>query len=394
MRVPESLATLAEFGVIEDVLRPLMSGKEAQVFLVVSGGKECIAKVYKKAEARAFKNRAEYTEGRGTRNTRDQRAMGKRTGYGREKNEEAWHSTEVDMLRLLHGAGVSVPTPMKYMDGVLVMEMITDAEGEPAPRLGEVELPPAEATAVYEQLLRQVVRMLCAGVVHGDLSEFNVLLGTAGPVIIDLPQAINASKNPHARKLLVRDVENLHRFLKRLVPGAKIKRYAEEMWDLYEKDELTPETPLAGNYVASEARANTAAVLDMIEDAEYDEARRRENLGLPASRKRAHGGSHAKSSRHGGSRPQSSHAPAAARSGAGAPGSKQRVAEMMRAVEKGGPAALKPAPKAAHHAPPARSHHAPRPRPHEGDAPVHPKNENAKSPGGGGVPSRRRRRRR
>ena len=216
MRVPESLASLAEFGVIEEVLRPLMSGKEAQVFLVVSKGKEVIAKVYKEAQSRAFKNRAEYTEGRGTRNSRDQRAMGKRTSYGKEKNEEAWHSTEVDMLRLLHRAGVRVPTPLTYMDGVLLMELIAGEDGEPAPRLSDAPFTHEEAEEVYQTLLQQVVRMLCAGVVHGDLSEFNVLMSAGGPVIIDLPQAVNASKNPHSRKLLIRDVDNLHRFLRRL----------------------------------------------------------------------------------------------------------------------------------------------------------------------------------
>lgn len=388
MRVPESLATLAEFGVIEEVLRPLMSGKEAQVYLVVTAGRECIAKVYKKAQARAFKNRAEYTEGRGARRSRDQRAMAKRSSWGRELNEEAWHSTEVDMLRLLHRAGVRVPTPLRYMDGVLVMELITDAEGNPAPQLGHVELPPAEAQAVYDRLLRDVIRMLCAGVVHGDLSDFNVLLAADGPVIIDLPQAVNASKNPHARKMLIRDVDNLHRFLGRHVPNARICRYAEEMWELWEKDELTPDTQLTGEFVASDRIVDTDLVLDLIDDAEHDERRRLEGLGLPTSRmpmpRRRERPAPPRGGAGGGGgaqrRPNAPPAkekpgppvtPAPPRKGPDAPGSKARIAAMMKAVEKGGPAALAPKPKPA--PPPAAPHVAKHPPSPARPAPAQPR---------------------
>ena len=251
MRIPESLASLADLGIIEEVVRPLMSGKEAQVYLVVAGGEHRVAKIYKDAEHRTFKHRAEYTEGRKTRNTRDQRAIGKRTTHGRAQDEAAWRSTEVDTLYRLHRAGVRVPVPYNFIDGVLVMELVTDAAGQPAPRLAEVPLDGAQATAIYDHLLREVVRMLCAGVVHGDLSEFNVLMAADGPVIIDFPQSVDPAHNPNARKLLVRDVGNLHDFVARLVRPAQRRPFAEEMWELYEANGLTPETPLTGRYRAS-----------------------------------------------------------------------------------------------------------------------------------------------
>lgn len=294
MRIPDRLAGLVEDGLIEEIVRPLMSGKEAQVYLVVAGGRTCVAKVYKAAQERTFKHRSEYTEGRKTRNTRDQRAMGKRTRHGRAQDEAAWQSTEVDMIRRLRTAGVRVPTPYQFTDGVLFMELITDEEGEPAPRLGEVHLSPEEATLVHQKLLRDVVRMLCAGVIHGDLSDFNVLMAADGPVIIDLPQAIESSRNSNARKLLLRDVDNLHRFLQRSTPLAPRVPYGEEMWELYEKDQLTPETPLTGDYRPSQRRADTGAVLDLIDDAERDERFRRqyrgEGVGAAPPRRRGGGG--------------------------------------------------------------------------------------------------------
>jgi RIO kinase 1 len=394
MRIPESLASLAEHGAIEDVVRPLMSGKEAQVYLVMSGGKECIAKVYKQAQQRAFRNRAEYTEGRRTRNTRDQRAMSKRTQYGRAQDEVAWHSTESEMIYRLRAAGVRVPKPLRYMDGVLLMELVMDAEGEPAPRLGDLVLTPAEATAIYDRVLREVIRMLCAGVVHGDLSDFNVLMAADGPVIIDLPQAVDAAKNPNARKLLVRDVDNLHRFLARYVPGARIRHLAEEMWDLYESDSLKPDTVLTGEYKPSQARANTDAVLEMIDDAAWDERARREARGLaggPPAPKRRHA-----APAHGAGRPNPPRrdppAPPAPshRPRAGAPGTKASVEAMMSAIEQ---SRGRPASEAASHraADAARTHdRGPARRPPQGDR--------ANPPGppaaGAGAPRRKRRRRR
>jgi RIO kinase 1 len=280
MRIPESLAPLFDYGILEEVVRPLMSGKEAQVYVVVSGGKHCVAKVYKEAQNRSFKNRAEYTEGRKVRNSRDQRAIQKRSKHGRAQDEAAWRSTEVDMIHRLHAAGVRVPVPSHFIDGVLIMELITDADGNPAPRLADLVFDPAGAQAMYERLLREVVRMLCAGVVHGDLSDFNVLVGADGPVLIDFPQSVDTAHNANARKLLLRDVENLHRFLGQFAPLARRLPYAEEMWEHFQQNTITPEIQLTGRYRPSERRANTHAVLELIQDANYDERKRREARGL------------------------------------------------------------------------------------------------------------------
>jgi RIO kinase 1 len=280
MRVPESLVALFDYGVLEDVVRPLMSGKEAQVYLVVSGGKYAVAKIYKDAQNRSFKNRAEYTEGRKVRNTRDQRAIANRSKHGRQQDESAWRSTEVDMIHRLHGAGVRVPVPYHFIDGVLVMELVTDAEGNPAPRLGDLPFDADSARAMYDRLIRATAQMLCAGVVHGDLSEFNVLVGGDGPVVIDFPQSVDTAHNTNARRLLLRDVDNLHRFLQRFVPGARRLPYAEEMWSLHERNLLTPETRLRGDFRAQERSVNTASVLELIDDANRDERKRRDALGL------------------------------------------------------------------------------------------------------------------
>ena len=280
MRIPSNLTSLIDEGLIQDVVRPLMSGKEAEVFLLWAGGELRVAKVYKEAQNRTFKNRAEYTEGRKVRNSRDQRAMDKRSRHGRAQDEAAWRSTEVDMIYRLQSAGVRVPKPHHAIDGVFIMEMVADADGSPAPRLAEVSLDPAEARGIFDRLLAEVVRMLCADIVHGDLSDFNVLMAADGPVIIDFPQSVDASKNQNARKLLLRDVDNLQRFLARFVPGHVRRPYGEEMWDLYANSLLTPETKLTGRHRVSERRADTRAVLDLIGDANYDERKRRERQGL------------------------------------------------------------------------------------------------------------------
>ncbi len=280
MRIPSSLTSLADQGIIEEVVRPLMSGKEAEVFLVRSGGELRVAKVYKEAHKRTFKNRAEYTEGRKVRNSRDQRAISKRSTHGKAQDEAAWRSSEVDVIYRLTAANVRVPTPFHYIDGVLIMELITDAEGSPAPRLAEVSLEPYQAARVFDRLLAEVIRMLCAGIVHGDLSDFNVLMGADGPVVIDFPQSVDASSNQNARKLLLRDVDNLQRFLSRFAPERMPRPYAQEMWELYSCSQLTPETRLAGRYRPSEKRADTESVLELIGDANFDERSRREGLGL------------------------------------------------------------------------------------------------------------------
>ncbi len=280
MRIPDSLAPLVDYGIVDEVIRPLMSGKEAQVYVVASGGKQFVAKVYKEAQNRTFKHRAEYTEGRKVRNTRDQRAIDKRTKHGRAQDEAAWRSTEVDVIHRLHAAGVRVPVPHHFVDGVLIMELITGADGLPAPRLADLGFAPEAAQGLYERLIREVTKMLCAGIVHGDLSDFNVLVGADGPVIIDFPQSVDTAQNTNARKLLVRDVGNMHAFLTRFSPGARRLAYAEEMWDLFQQNVLTPDTKLTGRFQSTQRRADTREVLELIQDANYDERKRREALGL------------------------------------------------------------------------------------------------------------------
>jgi RIO kinase 1 len=280
MRFPDKLATLADYGILQEVVRPLMSGKEAEVYLVVAGGAYRVAKIYKDAAHRTFKNRAEYTEGRRVRNSRDQRAITKRSARGRAQEEEAWRSAEADIIHRLHAAGVRVPVPHHFIDGVLVMELILDAYGQPAPRLADVMLSAQEAVAIHDRLLREVVRMLCAGVVHGDLSEFNVLLSSNGPVVIDFPQAVDPAHNQNARKLLLRDVANLHTYASRFARNLPRRPYAEEMWELYQSNMLAPDTTLTGVYRPQTRRSDTASVESLIRDANRDEQRRRKSLGL------------------------------------------------------------------------------------------------------------------
>jgi RIO kinase 1 len=280
VQIPDALASLYDDGVIEQVLRPLMSGKEAQVFLVLAGGAVRVAKIYKDAQHRSFKHRAEYTEGRKTRNSRDARALAKRSKHGRSQDESAWKSTEVDMIHRLHAGGVRVPTPYAFIDGVLVMECVVGPDGEPAPRLGDRAFSPDEARAIYGRVMREIVRMLAAGVVHGDLSEFNVLLAGDEPVIIDFPQAVDTAKNPNARRLLLRDVDNVFRFLSRHAPGEPRLPYGEEMWALHESNALAPDTRLTGRFQAARQRSSPESVLGLIRDADRDERSRRDALGM------------------------------------------------------------------------------------------------------------------
>ena len=273
MNVPPGLRSLLDYGIITDVVRPLLSGKEAQVYLVVSDGEQRVAKVYKEATQRSFKHRAVYAEGRTVRNSRDRRAMAKRTRHGREQDEAAWRSAEVDMIYRLRAAGVRVPTPYTFLDGVLVMELIKDVDGEPAPRLCEVDLTPGEAEVVFDKLLREVVKMLCADVVHGDLSDFNVLMSADGPVVIDFPQALDAAGNQAAAKILSRDVANLNRFLLGYGRTARPLQHAQEMWALYSASKLAPDTELTGRHKANERVVDMAALREEMKRAKAEQAR-------------------------------------------------------------------------------------------------------------------------
>lgn len=281
MRVPERLLPLMDQGVIDDVIRPLMAGKEAQIYLVEAKGELRVAKVYKEADHRSFKHRSDYMEGRKVRNTRQQRAMNKRSKHGRRELEAAWRTAEVDAIYKLKAADVRVPEPYEYIDGVLVMEMVQGDDGLPAPRLADLSFHPADAEALFHDLLREVVKMLCAGVVHGDLSDFNVLMGIDGPVIIDFPQWVDPAHNRNARRLLVRDVDNLQSFLGRSARRLRNRRYGKEMWDLFEHNELRPHTELTGTFTPRPQEDDTYALLREIEELERESRARREALGLP-----------------------------------------------------------------------------------------------------------------
>lgn len=275
MKIPKALQPLIDDGVIDEVLRPLKSGKEASVYIVRSGDTVRCAKVYKDMGQRSFQQRTTYQEGRRIRGSRQARAMGKSTRFGRKEQETAWKNAEVDALYQLAGAGVRVPEPYGYFNGVLVMEMITDAEGFSAPGLGDVELTPGQAREYHAFLVGQIVRMLCAGLIHGDLSEYNVLVGPEGPVIIDLPQVVSAAGNNNARMMLIRDVNNISATLGRFAPDLIATRFGEEMWALFEQGLLLPETPLTGTFVSDDTAADVDATLAAIEDAREEALRRR-----------------------------------------------------------------------------------------------------------------------
>ena len=275
MKTPRRLQGLIDEGLIDSVLRQLKSGKEAEVYVVACGEHVRAAKIYKEATHRSFRQAVDYTENRKVKNTRQARAMAKGTRYGREQQEAAWQSAEVDALYRLAGAGVRVPRPHNFLDGVLLMELVTDAEGQAAPRLNDLSFTEEEALAHHGTLVREVVRMLCAGVVHGDLSEFNILLAADGPVIIDLPQAVDAAGNQHAPRMLLRDVDNLRRFFGTHAPALLDTRYGPEIWDLYAGGRLAPETPLTGRYERQPGAEDLSAVMREIEDAWREEEDRR-----------------------------------------------------------------------------------------------------------------------
>jgi RIO kinase 1 len=278
MKTPKRIQPLIDDGIVDAVISRLMSGKEADVFVVRCGSKIRCAKVYKEAMKRSFKQAVTYQEGRKVRNSRRNRAMEKGSKYGRKQTEEVWQNAEVDALYKLASAGVRVPEPYGCIDGVLLMELICDAEGDVAPRLGDVTMSAEQAIEDHGIMMIYVVRMLCAGVVHGDLSEFNVLVDEHGPVIIDLPQAVDAAGNNHAESMLNRDVNNLTNYYGQFAPALLDTRYGEEIWELYEAGELHPDIELTGEFQEDTQSADVDAVLTEISAAIEEEEARLERM--------------------------------------------------------------------------------------------------------------------
>ncbi len=274
MKTPKRLQPLVDEGLVDAVVRQLMSGKEATVYLVRCGEEIRCAKVYKDAKQRSFRKNASYQEGRKVKNSRQARAMEKGSRYGRQMQEEAWQSAEVDALYRLAAAGVRVPQPYLCYEGVLLMALVSDADGNPAPRLNDVELSEQQALEFHAGLLRQVVRMLCAGIIHGDLSEFNILLGSDGPVIIDLPQAVDAAGNSNAASMLERDVANLASYFSRFAPQLEGSEYGREIWRLYQAGRLSPDSELTGCIEIEQGIADVGAVLEEVKLALQAEERR------------------------------------------------------------------------------------------------------------------------
>lgn len=275
MKTPPRLQPLISEGLVDEVIRQLMSGKEATVYMVRCGEEIRCAKVYKDLKQRSFRKNASYQEGRKTKNSRQARAMEKGSRYGRQMQEEAWQSAEVDALYRLAAAGVRVPQPYICHEGVLLMDLVTDADGHPAPRLNDIELTAEQALEFHARLLNQVVRMLCAGIIHGDLSEYNILVGSDGPVIIDLPQAVDAAGNSNASAMLERDVANLASYFSQFAPELATSDYGKEIWRLYQAGSLTPESELTGRIEVDNRIADVGAVLEEVKLALQEEERRR-----------------------------------------------------------------------------------------------------------------------
>jgi len=275
MKAPPRLQPLITEGLIDEVIRQLMSGKEATVYMVRCGEEIRCAKVYKDPKQRSFRKNASYQEGRKTKNSRQARAMEKGSRYGRQMQEEAWQSAEVDALYRLAAAGVCVPQPYICHEGVLLMDLVTDADGHPAPRLNDIELTTEQALEFHARLLNQVVRMLCAGIIHGDLSEYNILVSSDGPVIIDLPQAVDAAGNSNASVMLERDVANLASYFSQFAPELAASDYGKESWRLYQAGSLTPESELTGRIEADNRITDVGPVLEEVRLALQEEERRR-----------------------------------------------------------------------------------------------------------------------
>jgi RIO kinase 1 len=274
MKTPKRIEPLVQDGLVDEVIRQLMSGKEATVYVVRCGEEIRCAKVYKEANKRGFRQSADYTEGRKIKNSRQARAMAKGSRYGRKAEEEAWQSAEVDALYRLAAAGVRVPQPYNFHEGVLLMELVTDGEGNAAPRLNDLALTAELSRQYHRILIGQVVRMLCAGIVHGDLSQYNVLVDATGPVVIDLPQAIDAAANNQARKMLLRDVENLAAYFGQFAPELLATNYGQEIWSLYQSSKLHPATALTGYFERTENPVDMKSVMREINDTLKDEEAR------------------------------------------------------------------------------------------------------------------------
>src|SRR5690554_4703676 len=274
MKTPKRIQPLVDEGLVDEVIRSLMSGKEASVYVVRCGDQIRCAKVYKEASKRSFKQAVLYQEGRKERNSRQARAIEKRSKFGRKQQEESWQNAEVDALFKLARAGVRVPQPYGCYDGVLLMDLICDDEGMVAPRLADVQMDAELAIEDHATMLHYIVIMLCEGIVHGDLSEFNVLVDDQGPVIIDLPQAVDAAANNNAQWMFERDVNNMRDYYGLFAPELLTTQYAKEIWALYEAGELTPEVELTGEFIADEHEADVDAVLEEIKAA-FEEAEER-----------------------------------------------------------------------------------------------------------------------
>jgi len=278
MKIPKRIQPLIDEGLIDEVISRLMSGKEADVYVVRSHSEIRCAKVYKEAAKRSFKQAVLYREGRKTRNSRRTRAMDKGSKFGRQQQEQIWHSAGVDALSRLAKAGVRVPQPYACIDGVLLMELVTDSEGSVAPRLSEVTMSAEQAREGHSQIMRFVVRMLCAGLVHGDLSEFNILVDENGPVIIDLPQAVDAAANNNAESMLERDVNKITSYYGQFAPELLDSQYAKEIWKLFEDGEIHPEIRLTGIFAESTHETDVDGVLQEIDSALAEEQSRKERL--------------------------------------------------------------------------------------------------------------------